>query len=141
MGLIASMKIEKALIVDEPWITKIMNGTKIWEMRSTSAKQRGWIGLIKKGSGHVVGVARMIGADGPLSDQRMIDNADKHHIPSNIFLTGKFAKHRHAWIMSSAVRLHRPVHYVHKSGAVIWVALDQPVSDALANDEAVKALG
>ncbi|WP_018634365.1 hypothetical protein [Neomegalonema perideroedes] len=135
------MKIEKALIVDEPWITKIMNGTKIWEMRRTSAKLRGWIGLIKKGGGHVVGVARMIGTDGPLSDQRMIDNADKHHIPSDTFLTGKFSKHRHAWIMSSAVRLHRPIRYIHKSGAVIWVALDQQVADALANDEAVKDLG
>ena len=135
------MKIEKALIVDEPWITKIMNGTKIWEMRSTSTKQRGWIGLIKKGSGHVVGVTRMIGAEGPLSDQGMIDNADKHHIPSDVFLTGKFSKHRHAWIMSRAVRLIRPVRYFHKSGAVIWVALDQQVSEVLTNDEVVKALG
>lgn len=134
------MRIDKALIIDDPWITKIMNGTKIWEMRSTSAKQRGWIGLIKKGSGHVVGVAKMVGADGPLSDQKMIDNVDKHHIPSDIFLAGKFSKHRHAWIMSSAVRLQRPVRYQHKSGAVIWVALDQQVTDALANDEAVKAL-
>ena len=135
------MKIEKALIIDEPWIAKIMDGTKIWEMRSRSAKQRGWIGLIKKGSGHVVGVARMIGTDGPLSDQMMIDNSDKHHIPSDIFLTGKFSKHRYVWLMSDAVRLHRPVQYEHKSGAVTWVVLDKRVSDALANDQAVKAFG
>lgn len=134
------MKIEKALIVDEPWISKILNGTKTWEMRSTSAKQRGWIGLIKKGSGHVVGVAKMVGADGPLSDQKMIENTDKHHIPSEVFLSGKFAKHRYAWIMSNAVRLHRPIPYRHKSGAVKWVALDQHVSDALAEDKAVKAV-
>ncbi|SFC01027.1 ASCH domain-containing protein [Tropicimonas isoalkanivorans] len=134
------MNIEKALIVDEPWISKILSGAKTWEMRSTSAKQRGWIGLIKKGSGHVVGVAKMTGVDGPLSDQKMIDNSDKHHIPSDIFLAGKFSKHRYAWIMSGAVRLRRPVPYRHKSGAVIWVALDQNVSDALAQDEAVKAL-
>lgn len=135
------MRIEKALIIDEPWISKVMNGTKIWEMRNSSSKQRGWIGLIKKGSGHVVGVAKMVGSDGPLSDQKMIDNADKHHIPGSIFLTGQFSKHRHAWIMSNAVRLHRPVPYLHKSGAVKWVILDQKVSDAVANDEAVKAIG
>lgn len=134
------MKIEKALIIDEPWISKIMRSEKTWEMRSTSAKQRGWIGLVKKGSGHIVGVAKMVGAEGPQSDQKMLDNQDKHHIPPETFLSGKFAKHRHAWIMSSAVRLHRPIPYAHKSGAVIWVTLDQRVSDALAADEAVKAL-
>ena len=135
------MKIEKALIVDEPWISKIISGAKTWEMRNTTSKQRGWIGLIKKGSGHVVGVAKMIGSDGPFSDQKMVDNADKHHIPSDIFLTGKFSKHRHAWIMSNAVRLYRPVPYRHKSGAVKWVTLDAQVSEALSRDEAVKALG
>ncbi|NDR55352.1 hypothetical protein [Aliiruegeria sabulilitoris] len=134
------MKIEKALIVDEPWISKILNGTKTWEMRSTSAKQRGWIGLIRKGSGHVIGVSKMVGTDGPLSDQKMIENADKHHIPSEIFLLGKFARHRHAWIMSNAVRLRLPVPYQHKSGAVIWVTLDQQATDALAQDETLKAL-
>jgi len=134
------MKIEKALIIDEPWISKIINGTKIWEMRNSASKQRGWIGLIRKGSGHVIGVAKAVGSDGPLSDQKMIDNMDKHHIPKDMFLVGRFSGYRHAWIMSNAVRLHRPVPYVHKSGAVKWVLLDQRVSDALANDEAVKAL-
>ena len=134
------MRIEKALIIDEPWISKIMNGTKTWEMRSSASKQRGWIGMIKKGSGHVVGVVKMIGSDGPLPDQKMIDNVDKHHIPSSTFLTGQFSKHRHAWRLANAVQLQRPVPYQHKSGAVIWVILDQKVSDALAIDEAVRSL-
>jgi hypothetical protein len=134
------LKIEKALIIDEPWISKIMDGTKIWEMRNSPSKQRGWIGLIKKGSGHVVGVVKMIGSDGPLPDQKMIDNVDKHQIPSSTFLAGRFSKHRHAWQLVNAVRLQRPVPYQHKSGAVIWVILDQNVSDALAIDKVVQSL-
>ena len=43
----------KGLIVDEPWISKILAGEKIWEMRSKTTAVRGQIGLIRKGSGAV----------------------------------------------------------------------------------------
>ena len=47
------MSITKALIVADPWIEYLLNGTKDWEMRSSGASHRGWFGLIRKGSGAV----------------------------------------------------------------------------------------
>ena len=54
------MRITKALIVAEPWIVHLLAGSKTWEMRSQGASHRGWFGLIQKGSGTVVGVARLV---------------------------------------------------------------------------------
>lgn len=42
-------KVTKALIIDEPWISRIINRDKDWEMRSFSSRIRGPIGLIRKG--------------------------------------------------------------------------------------------
>src|SRR5947209_18338036 len=47
----------KALIIREPWIGHILSGAKTWEMRTSKTSLRGRIGLIRKGSGVVVGVA------------------------------------------------------------------------------------
>jgi len=49
------MDFDRALIIDEPWISKILSGEKTLEMRSRHTKIRGRIGLIRKGSGLIVG--------------------------------------------------------------------------------------
>jgi hypothetical protein len=54
------VKFGKALIISEPWIDYILEGTKTWEMRSSGVSHRGWFGLIKKGTGAVHGVARLV---------------------------------------------------------------------------------
>lgn len=46
-----------ALVIAEPWIGLILDGSKTWEMRSRATRKRGRIALIRKGSGQVVGVA------------------------------------------------------------------------------------
>jgi ASCH domain-containing protein len=50
----------KGLIIDEPWISLILQGEKIWEMRKTACHHRGRIALIRKGSGQVVGIAALL---------------------------------------------------------------------------------
>lgn len=59
----------KALIIDEPWISRMLDGSKTWEMRSRSTENRGRFALIRKGSGQVVGVAELAGCRGPLMVQ------------------------------------------------------------------------
>lgn len=59
--------IRSGLIIDEPWIGKILSGTKVWETGSTRSSIREPIALIRKGSGAVVGVARMINRHGPIN--------------------------------------------------------------------------
>src|SRR5438876_7688725 len=50
----------KALIIDEPWISMIVSGQKTWEMRSRNTQVRGRIGLIRKGSKTVIGLADLV---------------------------------------------------------------------------------
>lgn len=41
----------KALIIDEPWVSLILGGSKTCEMRTTHTQVRGRIALIRKGLG------------------------------------------------------------------------------------------
>lgn len=111
--------IRSGLIIDEPWISKILAGEKTWEMRSENTKKREQIGLIAKGSGKVVGVATLIDSLGPLSEEALASNQDLHRVP--LELLGKW---RCAWVLSDVRRLRTPVPYAHPPGAVKFVNLD-----------------
>jgi ASCH domain len=52
---------EKALIIDEPWVSKILEGEKVWELRSTRTNFNGPLVLIRKTSGTVIGIATLVG--------------------------------------------------------------------------------
>jgi hypothetical protein len=125
------MHIRKALIIAYPWIDYILQGTKLWEMRSSSTSHRGWFGLIRKGSGAVQGVARLVDVGSPLSPADMIDSFERHRIPVNRILSGELLKWNTPWKLADVRRLDVPVPYRHKSGAVTWVSLDESVSEAI----------
>ena len=115
----------KALIVDEPWITAILSGQKTWEMRKGVCKIRGPVALIRKGSGHVVGVAEVTDCRPPLTTPTAYAAAESlHRIPparqERAFADGW----RTPWVLAGARPLSRPVPYRHPSGAVIWVNLE-----------------
>jgi hypothetical protein len=122
-------EIAHALIVDEPWISKILRGEKIWELRTTHCQKRGWVGLIRKGSGQVVGVARITGSKGPLTPADLDARRDAHRVPNGFLHTNP--EYRYAWELGNAQALRDPVHYTHKLGAVIWVRLDPSVTRAI----------
>jgi hypothetical protein len=122
----------KGLIIDEPWISLILRGEKIWEMRKTACHHRGRIALIRKGSGQVVGIADVVGCLSPLSSLSAYAEAQpKHRIPpgrqDQAFADGW----RTPWVLANARPLISPVHYKHPSGAVIWVNLDVGVLCAI----------
>ena len=110
------------LVIADPWISKILAGEKVWEMRSTPIKRRGDIALIKKGSGHIVGIATVTGCVGPLSDAEVVEQFSKHRVPLD-----QIGKWRYAWQLSNVRRLPRPVPYTHKVGAVKFVSLEPGV--------------
>lgn len=128
------MRVTKALIVADPWIGHLLAGQKTWEMRSQGASHRGWFGLIRKGSGTVVGVARLVDVGASLSQEQMLNAIDKHCIPREMILKGEVEKWRVPWKLADVQRLATPVPYRHKNGAVIWVDLDPNVSDAIARE-------
>ncbi|MBD3625195.1 MAG: ASCH domain-containing protein [Rhodobacteraceae bacterium] len=76
------MNVSRGPIVADPWIDNILEGRKDWEMRSQATSVRGWFGLIRKGSGTVVGLARLVDCGRVLDQAEMIANFDHHCIPS-----------------------------------------------------------
>lgn len=124
MSLSSESPITRGLIIKQPFIDRILAGTKTWELRSAATKQRGPIALIEQGTGMVVGIAELVDSLGPLTAIDMQANGDKHGVSPDRLASGAVDKYRHAWVLRAARRLHRPVPYQHKSGAVIWAALD-----------------
>lgn len=110
----------KGLIIKEPYVDYIVDGKKCWEMRKTPTTIRGPIALIKKGSGLIVGVAKIVDSLPELSASEMAHHFHKHRIPHEDIETTEW---RHPWVLESAQRLRNPVPYEHPSGAVIWVNL------------------
>ncbi len=124
-------RIEKALIVAEPWISLILDGKKTWEMRSQNIKIRGDIGLIRKGSGLVCGVVKLTGCGDPLTPEEMIKHFDRHKIPAHMIESGQVANWNTPWILQDVRKFASPVRYTHKSGAVTWVNLDPEVTEQI----------
>ena len=118
MVLINGIEIHKALIIDKPWIDYILELIKTWEMRSRSTKMRGYIGLIEKGSGHIVGIANLTDSLEEMTPDELQANFDKHQVPYGD--RPELLKWNKPWVLSDVQRIE-PVKYQHKQGAVIWV--------------------
>ena len=125
------MKISSGLIIADPWIGHILNGSKTWEMRSTPTSQRGWIGLIRKGTSEVHGIARIIDCGLALTEAEMLATKDYHCIPEHMISSGQVSKWVIPWKLADVFLLPKPVPYIHRSGAVIWVSFDENVQNSL----------
>ncbi|MCA1335464.1 hypothetical protein [Pseudooceanicola marinus] len=133
------MTVTRGLIIADPWIGHILDGRKDWEMRSQTTSVRGWFGLIRKGSGTVVGLARLVDCGRALDQAEMIANFDHHRIPVDMIRRGEVAKWVVPWKLADVIVLARPVPYEHKAGAVTWVTLSPTVSQDLAPSIAHRA--
>lgn len=122
----------KGLIIRRPWIDLILSGQKTWEMRSQATSSRGLVALIEKGSGNVVGVARLDGSLPPIRPSDMPLHFAKHRVPQQLVEEPGF-NWLTPWVVTDARRLDNPIPYCHKSGAVIWVALEPGVETAVRN--------
>lgn len=125
------MTVTRGLIIADPWIGLILEGRKDWEMRSQATSVRGWFGLIRKGSGTVVGLARLVECGNALDHDGMIATINHHRIPEDMIRRGEVAKWVIPWKLSNVIALDPPVPYEHNAGAVIWVNLSPDVSRRL----------
>jgi hypothetical protein len=122
----------KGLIIDEPWITKILSGSKTWVMRKTACHQTGTIALIRKGCGQIVGTAEIDGSMPPLANGAAYAAAEpRHGIPPDRQVRAFQDGWRTPWVLTNARSLAKPVSYDHPSGAVIWVNLADHVAAAI----------
>ncbi len=111
------------LIIKPEPLEKILNGKKIWEMRSITTKKRGPIALIGKGSKRIMGIATIIDVRGPLSNAAMIDTEAMHQIAPTRLDDENVQKLRYAWVLSNVTRLDPPIAYIPRKGAVRFVDL------------------
>lgn len=132
----SNVEITHGLIIDTPWIGKILAGDKVWEMRSQHTNKRGMIALIQKGTKRIVGVANIYDSQGPIGAEALGTYSDYHCIPSQIYEAGSYKWH-YAWKLKDVQVLTELVPYIHKSGAVIWVSLDNESRDKLAKQLAM----
>jgi len=115
------MPVTRGLIIADPWVSHILDGRKDWEMRSQATAMRGWFGLIRKGSGQVAGLARLVECGQALSQSEMIGSIDHHRIPEEMIRRGEVAKWVVPWKLADIIPFEQPITYQHKSGAVTWV--------------------
>lgn len=111
----------RALIIDEPWIKQILQGTKTWEMRSTSTKIRGPIALVKKGTGTIVGTAELDHCGAAFHDIEQLQKFSRMHQIDYIH-NPDLKKWNTPWVLKNVRRIE-PINYQHKKGAVIWVKI------------------
>lgn len=115
----------KGLIIREPWIGEILAGRKTWELRSTPFRYRGELALIRQGSGLVVGMATLADCLAPQSKDELRASALFHRWPVDK-LDELIAKNWCIpWVLSDVRPLPHPVRYVHRSGAVKTVTIDE----------------
>src|SRR5216684_3372672 len=109
------MPMIRALLIRHPWIDKILDGEKTWEIRGSKTSIRGSVGLIASGSGTIVGVCDVVDCVGPLSANMFRKNAAKAGMrPAEARLGGY--RHTYAWVLANPRYLKRPVPYKHPSG-------------------------
>jgi hypothetical protein len=119
--------IERALLIREPWINLILQGKKIWEMRSQPTRIRGPIGLIRQGSGLVVGTASLTDSGPALTRDDYMRYRDEHAIPESMLDVVLSRRWVFPWVLSDIRPLPQPVRYRHGSGPVIFVTLEPSV--------------
>jgi hypothetical protein len=118
----------KGLVIDQPWIGKILNGEKTWEMRSRGTAVRGPVALIEKGTGTVVGLASIVDSLPALAPGQMQSHFARHRIPEAMVRQEGFRWFT-PWVLADVRRLQTPVSYQHPRGAVTWVNLS-PADEA-----------
>src|ERR1035437_1994443 len=120
----------KATIIREPWISLILRGEKTWEMRSQPAAHRGLIGLIRKGSGHVVAAAQLVNSLPPLNVESYTDTEPFHRVPRSEQAAVIKAGWVYPWVLAGVQPLNPSVPYVHRGG-VTWVNLANEVAASI----------
>jgi ASCH domain len=125
----------RGLVIDEPWISAILAGKKTWEMRKGACNVRERIGLIRKGSGEVVGVAQIVDCLVPIETLEEYARSQRFHaIPPERQARAFDEGWRTPWVLRDTRALAEPVTYRHNSGAVIWVTLEEKVEAAVARE-------
>lgn len=113
-----------ALVVAEPQASKVVSGEKTLELRSTRSRKVGsTIAIIAKGTGTVIGTARIAGVIGPMTADELDGLRHRHMAPAE--LVAAHPGWRFGWELDDAVRFTKPIPYSHPNGAQSFVTLTE----------------
>ena len=140
---------KRALIVQSPWASLLVDGEKTVEIRGSATKMFGSIAIAQSKSKLLIGEVTLESCcliavrdeDGRLQDVpgslHTLDSLkDAHRIKDvGSIPYGKV----YAWFVTKCVKYDTPVSYVHPRGAVVWVSL-LPKSEEKKEQKARKAM-
>ena len=106
-----------ALVIRKFWLDKILAGKKVWEIRSSSTKRRGWIHLAQSKSGYIRGGANLVDCF-PVKRSKFLKYKGRHCVQN---LKDIKYKNIWAWVLKGAKEYNAPFDYHHSTGAVILV--------------------
>ena len=112
--------IDRGLVIAAPWIDKILDGEKTWEIRSRRNSRVGMIALCRKG-GPIVGTC-VIGESIPLPRERFARHFARHRVSAAALEAFYRDRPVFAWPLSEVRRIDPPIAYKHPSGGS-WVTL------------------
>jgi hypothetical protein len=118
------------LLIKKQYLDLILDGSKVWELRSRNTSRRGVICLIESGSGLIRGLADLSSTI-KLDKTTYDDNYELHQIgiPYEDCRWNKYA-----WEFDSVEVLDHPIAYQHPQGAVIWVNLSDKILNSKDKD-------
>ncbi|BCB02541.1 ASCH domain-containing protein [Bacillus sp. KH172YL63] len=119
----------RGLVIKSPWVDLILDGKKVWEIRGSNTKIRGTVGLIKSGSGTVVGTVKIVDSQ-ELTLSQYRNGSARHGVESEASLQLPY-KRTYAWVLEDPVIYQTPRPYKHPMGAVIWVDLSKAMEGKL----------
>ena len=126
----------KGLIVKEPWIDMILDGSKTLEIRGKNTNIRGPVALIKSGSGMVFGTVDITGSF-PINRIDAVILKRRHRISDHVIVHQTY-QNPHAWDLSNPKKFKNPVPYRHPQGAVVWVNLPDNLFERVSEDGSSK---
>jgi hypothetical protein len=100
-------------------------------MRSSRTTYRGIVGLILKGSGLVVGAAKLVDSLPPIDARIFEANRSRHRIPEDMRRQVFEAGWIYPWVLEACYRLTTPISAGQRRGQVIWVPLRVEIADAV----------
>lgn len=126
---------ERALMVREPYVSMLLTNRKRWELRGVPTNIRGRIGLIRSGSGLVVGECTIVDCIGPVDFETLISSPNiTTHERLEISTGGKApytekaagSSKTYAWVIEKPIVYKHALRYKHPSGAITFVDLTKP---------------
>jgi hypothetical protein len=112
---------DPVLVVQKPWICKLLDGEKTLELRGTVCRKPAntIVYLSESGTGAISGCARFVGCNGPLDRETLVARFGEHRVTPDVLDAINY-KRVYGWNFVDAARATVPIPYAVKPGSIVW---------------------